>query len=96
MSLNDDHPPRGATPLSRILASDLEPAAAALAPLDSALAAHPLAPAWAYRARLAAVCLQAAVDGTAIDPWHLAALLAGVRPRLDRAPAPIDRSAIFT
>jgi hypothetical protein len=95
MSLNDDHPLRSAAPLSRTLAIDLERAAAALARLDSALAAHPLAAAWAYRARLDAVCLQAAVDGQVIDPWHLAALVEGVRLRLDPAAALIDRGAIF-
>ena len=55
MPLNDDHPLRDAAPLSRTLASDLECAAAALAHLDVTLAAHPLIPAWAYRARLDAV-----------------------------------------
>jgi hypothetical protein len=38
---------------------------------------------------------QAAVDGQAIDPWHLAALIEGVRFRLDRAPALIDRGMLF-
>ena len=55
-------------------------------PARSALAAHPLAPAWAWRARLDAVRRQAAVDGKAIDPWHLAALIEGVRFRLDQVP----------
>jgi hypothetical protein len=41
---------------------------------DQALALHPLLPAFLYRTRLEAV-RQAAVDGTAIDPWHLAAVL---------------------
>jgi hypothetical protein len=95
MSLNDDYPLRGAAPLSVTLAIDLERAAAALARLDAALAAHPLAPAWAYRARLDAVCLQAAVDGKAIDPWHLAALVEGVRLRLNPVAALVDRGAIF-
>ena len=76
-------------------AASLERAAAAIARLNSALAAHPLAPAWAYRARLDAVRRQAAVDGRMIDPWHLAALIEGVRLRLDRASALIDRGAIF-
>ena len=75
--------------------SNLERAAAALARLDSAVAGHPLAPAWAYRARLDAVRRQAAVDGRAIDPWHLAAVIEGVRLRLDPAAAPVDRGAIF-
>jgi hypothetical protein len=51
--------------------------AAAVARLDSALARHPLAPAWAYRARLDAIRHQAAVDGRLIDSWHLAVLIEG-------------------
>jgi hypothetical protein len=95
MPLTDDHPAPGAELLSHRLAADLEPAAAALARLDSALMSHPLAPAWAYRARLDAVRRQAAVDGKAIDPWHLAAVIEGVRLRLDPTAAVIDRGAIF-
>jgi hypothetical protein len=82
-------------PGSPALASALEAAAAAIARLDSAVAHHPLAAAWAYRARLDAVRRQAAVDGKAIDPWHLAALIEGVRLRLDPAAALIDRGAMF-
>jgi hypothetical protein len=41
------------------------------------------------------VRLQAAVDGQAIDPWHLAALLEGLRLRMDHALRIIDRGAIF-
>jgi hypothetical protein len=77
------------------LAVALEQAAAAAARLDSALLGHPLAAAWAYRARLDAVRRQAAADGKAIDPWHLAALVEGVRLRLDPSAALIDRGAIF-
>jgi hypothetical protein len=77
------------------IAAALERAVAAVARLDSALAHHPLAPAWSYRARLDAVHRQAAVDGRAIDPWHLAALIEGVRFRLGRSPALIDRGAVF-
>src|SRR5437870_2892484 len=77
------------------LAAALERAAGAVARLDSAVARHPLAPAWAYRARLDAVRRQAMVDGRAIDPWHLAALIEGVRFRLGGSPAPIDRGATF-
>ena len=76
-------------------AASLERAAAAVTRLDSALASHPLAAAWAYRARLDAVCLQAAVDGLAIDPWSLAALIEGVRLRLDPGARLIDRGEIF-
>jgi hypothetical protein len=77
------------------LAAALERAAGAVARLDSTLARHPLAPAWAYRARLDAVRRQAMVDGQAIDPWHLAALIEGVRFRLGGSAALIDRGAVF-
>jgi hypothetical protein len=77
------------------LAAALEQAAASVARLDSALLGHPLAAAWAYRARLDAVRRQAAVDGKAIDPWHLAALIEGVRLRLAPAGSVIDRGASF-
>jgi hypothetical protein len=77
------------------LAGGLERAVGMIARLDSALAGHPLRPAWAWRARLEAVRLQAMVDGQAIDPWHLAALIEGVRFRLGGSPALIDRGAIF-
>ena len=77
------------------LAAALEHAARAVARLDSALARHPLAPAWAWRARLDAVRRQALIDGRAIDPWHLAALIEGVRFRLGGSPALIDRGTVF-
>lgn len=77
------------------LAAALERAAGTIARLDSALARHPLAPAWAWRARLDAVRRQAAVDGKAIDPWHLAALIEGVRFRVDHMPALLDRGMLF-
>ena len=38
---------------------------------------------------------QAAVDGQAIDPWHLAAVLEGFRLRMDGALRIIDRGAIL-
>src|SRR5271170_2451636 len=89
-------PPQNPPPrLSAALASDLERAAGMIARLDSALASHPLCPAWAWRARLEAIRHQAAVDGQAIDPWHLAALIEGVRLRLDHMPAMIDRGMLF-
>jgi hypothetical protein len=84
-------PPR----LPAALAGELEHAAAMIARLDSALARHPLAPAWAWRARLDAIRRQAAVDGQAIDPWHLAAMIEGVRFRLDHMPYMIDRGMLF-
>jgi hypothetical protein len=46
-----------------VLAGALAGAAAAIARLDQALAGHPLAQAFLYRARLDAVRRQAAVDG---------------------------------
>ena len=79
----------------RPLAAGLERAAGAIARLDSAVARHPLAPAWAYRARLDAIRRQAAVDGKIIDPWHLAALIEGVRLRVDHVPAMLDRGLLF-
>jgi hypothetical protein len=48
-----------------------------------------------YRARLEAVRRQAAADGMAIDPWHLAATLEGLRFRMDHALRVIDRGVIF-
>jgi hypothetical protein len=78
-----------------LVAASLERAAGAVARLDSVLARHPLAPAWAYRARLDAIRRQAAVDGQVIDPWHLAALIEGVRFRLGGSAALIDRGAVF-
>ena len=77
------------------LAAALAHAAAAIARLDQALANHPLRPAFLYRARLEAVRRQAAVDGQAIDPWHLAAILEGLRLRMDHALRIIDRGTIF-
>ena len=77
------------------LAGALAQAAAAIARLDQALADHPLLPAFLHRARLEAVRRQAAVDGQAIDPWHLAAVLEGFRLRMDSALRIIDRGAIL-
>ncbi|MBS0639581.1 MAG: hypothetical protein JSS43_06895 [Proteobacteria bacterium] len=70
-------------------------AAAAIARLDHALTGHPLLPAILYRARLDAVRRAAAADGHAIDPWHLAALLEGLRLRMDPYLTMLDRGAIF-
>jgi hypothetical protein len=77
------------------LATALAGAAAAVARLDEALAYHPLRPAFLYRVRLDAVRRQAAVDGQLIDPWHLAAVLEGLRLRMDGALRIIDRGVIF-
>jgi hypothetical protein len=73
----------------------LEQAAGAFGRLDQALDHHPLRPAFLYRARLDAVRRQAAVDGQSIDPWHLAAVLEGLRLRMDGALRIVDRGAIF-
>jgi hypothetical protein len=77
------------------VAASLERAAGVIARLDSAVARHPLAPAWAYRARLDAIHRQAAVDGQVIDPWYLAALIEGVRLRVDHVPAMLERGLLF-
>jgi hypothetical protein len=63
--------------------------------LDPALAGHPLLPAFLHRTRLEAVRRQAAVDGKAVDPWHLAAVLEGLRLRMDGALRIVDRGAIL-
>ena len=78
----------------RLLAS-LERASAAIARMDQALDGHPLLAAFLYRTRLEAVRRQAAVDGHGIDPWHLAAVLEGLRLRMDGALRIIDRGTIF-
>ena len=72
-----------------------ERAAGAIARLDQALDHHPLRSAFLHRARLEAVRRQAAVDGRGIDPWHLAAVLEGLRLRMDHALRIVDRGEIF-
>ena len=89
------------TPLTRraapspALADALAAAAAAMARLDEALASHPLRAAFLYRARLEAVRRQAAVDGMLIDPWHLAAMLEGLRLHADARLGRVDRGSII-
>src|SRR5882757_6598030 len=90
--------PRPVTTWIRVdppLAGTLERTSRAIARLDQALDGHPLLPAFLYRARLDAVRRQAAVDGLLIDPWHLAAVLEGLRLRMDHAMRIIDRGVIF-
>ena len=84
-------------PLDRFagLAGALEQAASAIARFDALATGHPLISAWLWRARLEAVRRHAACDGRAIDPWHLAAMIEGVRFRMDRAAAIVERGAIF-
>jgi hypothetical protein len=81
--------------LDGVLAAALADAAASFARLDEALSGHPLQRAFLYRARLEAVRRQAAIDGQMIDPWHLAAVLEGLRLRMDHALRIIDRSTIL-
>src|SRR4051794_29882630 len=90
-----DWPGRDAPAPAGDLANSLARAAAGIGRLDQALAGHPLRPAFLYRVRLEAVRRQAAVDGQAIDPWHLAALLEGLRLRMDHGLRIIDRGTIF-
>ena len=70
-------------------------ASAAIARLDQALRGHPLLPAFLYRTRLEAVRRQATVDGQLIDPWHLAAVLEGLRLRLPDGLRIIERGVII-
>ncbi len=91
--LNPRHGP--ALSADPALFAALERAAGAIARLDQATENHPLLPAFLHRARLEAVRRQAAVDGRSIDPWHLAAVLEGLRLRMDHALRIVDRGAAF-
>jgi hypothetical protein len=87
--------PAPAASITPATAAALAQAAAAFARLDQALENHPLTPAFLHRVRLEAVRRQAAADGFAIDPWHLAALLEGLRLRMEASLRIADRGAIF-
>ena len=91
--LRDDR--RSAAAFDTTLLGALERASGAIARLDQALDNHPLQTAFLYRARLEAVRRQAAVDGHGIDSWHLAAVLEGLRLRMDHALRIVDRGQIF-
>ncbi len=91
--LATDHP--NAVAAGTALLAAVERASGAIARLDQALDNHPLVAAFLYRTRLEAVRRQAAVDGNGIDPWHLAAVLEGLRLRMDHALRIVDRGAIF-
>ncbi|MGD0106836.1 MAG: hypothetical protein ABSC06_22780 [Rhodopila sp.] len=91
--LRADHPAPAAS--DGTLLGALEHASGAIARLDQALDNHPLRTAFLYRTRLEAVRRQAAVDGHGIDPWHLAAVLEGLRLRMDHALRIVDRGQIF-
>ena len=86
---------RAEPPDPMALASALADAAAGIARLDQALAGHPLAQAFLYRARLESVRRQAAVDGHLIDLWHLAATIEGLHLRMDPYLRMIDRGEIL-
>jgi len=73
------------------LNASITEAAFAIGRLDQALHGHPLLPAALHRMRLDAVRRQAAVDGYAIDPWHLAAVIEHLPLRLGGA----DRGGVF-
>ena len=81
--------PRGTT--APALAAALAAAAASITRLDEALVFHPLQRAFLFGARLEAVRRQAAVDGQLIDPLQLAAVLEGLRLRMDGALPIIER-----
>lgn len=76
------------------IAIALADATAAMARLDQALVSHPLRQAFLYRARLDAVQRQAVADDALIDPWHLAAVIEGLRLRMDPYLRIIDRGQI--
>jgi hypothetical protein len=80
---------------SPAMASAIAHASGAMARLDQALTNHPLRPAFLHRSRLDAVRRQAAVDGMRIDPWHLAALIEGLRLRVDPTLSIAERGEIF-
>jgi hypothetical protein len=82
LSQKTDHADSSWIRVDPALAGTLERASRAISRLDEALDGHPLLPAFLYRARLEAVRRQAAVDGQLIDPWHLAAVLDGLRLRM--------------
>ena len=69
--------------------------AGTLARLDQVLSNNPLLPAIIYRSRLEAVRHMAAADGQLIDPWHLAAVLEGLRLRMPNDLRIIERGLIF-
>lgn len=50
--------------------------------LDQQIHRHPLRDVILFRSRLEAARNCAAVDGYLVDPWHLAAVLEGLRPRI--------------
>lgn len=50
--------------------------------LDQQIYRHPLRDVILFRSRLEAARHCAAVDGFLVDPWHLAAVLEGLRPRI--------------
>ena len=93
-SLLDSRPPCASGAGSELCLA-VERAAGAFGRLDQALDNHPLKTAFLYRTRLDAVRRQAAVDGRGIDPWHLAAVLEGLRLRMDHALRIVDRGEIF-
>lgn len=82
-------------PTQRLTATLID-AAFAFGRLSQQLQGNPLQPAILYRARLEAARRCAAVDGEAIDPWSLAALLAGLRLQLGQAETIAERGVMFS
>ncbi|MDD2878648.1 MAG: hypothetical protein PHT60_16065 [Acidiphilium sp.] len=95
MDLFDTAPFADKIDTASAISASLERASGTIARLDQAVAHHKLRPAFLYRARLIAVRRQAAVDGQLIEPWHLAALLEGLRLRMDPDLSPYERGSIF-
>ena len=95
MSLLDPLIPMLDAPSRHRMPAALARASAAVARLDQALIGHPLCGAFLYRMRLDAVRRHAAADGHGIDPWHLAAVIEGLRPRIDQSLGLYDRGSLI-
>lgn len=73
---------KGGSPALGDVAAVLGRAALRCGQLDQQINAHPLRDVVLFRSRLEAARNCAAVDGFLVDPWHLAAVLEGLRPRI--------------
>lgn len=73
---------KGGCPALGDVATVLGRAALRCGQLDQQINAHPLRDVVLFRSRLEAARNCAAVDGFLVDPWHLAAVLEGLRPRI--------------
>lgn len=88
-------PGKAGISLDRALLGAVEGAAQNLGRLAQIANQHPLAPALLYRSRMIAIQDQSSVDGMRINPWHLAAILEGLRLRMDPSLSPFERGSIL-